>query len=73
MKIEIGPPNSPYTASIDTEVMETEIREVFSGVTFISPYGEKLTVSMRDGGYELQYENKFNIRLVNGRLEHSHI
>ena len=52
-KILLRLPEGPYRAIIDTEVMDIEIHEAFLGVKFVSPIGKTLSVSMRDGGFEL--------------------
>jgi hypothetical protein len=54
-KIKLSDPDSPYSASIDTKVMEIKIEEAFLGVGFVTPAGEKLAVSMRDSGFEIRY------------------
>ena len=59
MKIKLSEPNGPYSATIDTEVMNVEIREAFLGVVLISPNGEQLAVCMRDGGFEAHYFGDF--------------
>lgn len=43
------------------EVRDNEIylKDVFSGVGFESPDGEMLGVCMRDGGFEIHYNNKW--------------
>lgn len=55
MKIIVKEPNGPYSASLDTEVMQVVIKEAFLGVIFESPDGERLLVIMRDGGFEVEY------------------
>lgn len=54
-KINLSVPNSPFHATIDSDVMEVTVREAFLGVKFVTEKGEELTVVMRDGGYELTY------------------
>ena len=55
-KIKLSDPDSPYSASIDTKVMEVKIEEAFLGVAFTTPAGEKLVVAMRDNGFEIRYQ-----------------
>jgi len=33
-----------------------ELREVFGGITLITKGGEKLSIAMRDSGFEIDYE-----------------
>lgn len=54
-KIQIKEPEGPYSATLDTEAMQVTITEAFLGVGFVAPSGEKLSVCMRDGGFEIQY------------------
>lgn len=54
-KITLCEPKRPYNCTIDTGVMNVEIKEAFLGVRFISDSGEKLSVCMRDGGFEVLY------------------
>lgn len=58
-KIILKQPGGPYKCEIDTEVMEVEIRNAFIGVSFITDSGEKLSVSMRDNGFEVHYSGDF--------------
>lgn len=55
MKIELKEPDGPYSCAIDTGVMSVELRETFLGVKFVTESGEKLSVSMRDNGFEVHY------------------
>ncbi len=55
MKIHIAEPDGLYKCVIDTEVMNVTLRDVFLGVLFETEKGEKLAVSMRDGGFEVHY------------------
>lgn len=59
MEIKIEEPDGPYSATIDTGVMRTTIREAFLGVMFETDGGEKLAVSMRDNGFEVIYSGDF--------------
>jgi hypothetical protein len=36
-----------------------ELREVFGGITLITSDGEKLSVAMRDSGFEITYQDKW--------------
>lgn len=36
-----------------------ELREVFSGITLITSDGEKLSIAMRDSGFEITYQNEW--------------
>lgn len=58
-KIILSDPDKLYKCTIDTEVMSVELREIFLGVSFITKHGEKLSVSMRDTGFEIQYKQGF--------------
>lgn len=60
-KITIKEPNTSYKtykAVVDTEVMNVEIRDAFLGVRFLTKEGEQLSVSMRDGGFEVRYSGE---------------
>lgn len=63
MKIKISEPDGPYSCELDPGVMEVELREVFLGVGFVTESGQRLSVSMRDGGFELMLRGgtKFTI------------
>jgi hypothetical protein len=54
-KIKVSQPDSPYTATLDTDAMDVDIREAFLGVGFTSEDGTKLAVAMRDDGFEVRY------------------
>lgn len=54
-KIKLSEAQGPYGCSIDTDVMQVEIRDCFLGVCFVTEDGEGLAVSMRDTGFELHY------------------
>lgn len=54
-KITISQPDGPYNAVIDTGAMDVEHKETFLGVAFITENGERLSVCMRDTGFELKY------------------
>jgi hypothetical protein len=58
-KIHLQEPDGPYACDLDTGVMVVELKEVFLGVQFITEEGEKLSVSMRDGGFEVHYTGEF--------------
>lgn len=53
-KIKLKVKDSPYETRIDTDVMDVEITEAFLGVRFVTADGKTLSVSIRDGGFELQ-------------------
>lgn len=57
--IKVSHPDGPYSSELDTGVMDVEIREAFLGVGFVTENGERLAVSMRDGGYEVHYTGDF--------------
>lgn len=52
-KIILKAPATPYETSIDTEVMDIEIHGAFIGVRFVSEDGRILSVSERDGYFEI--------------------
>ena len=52
--ITIKQPGGPYNATLDTGAMDVDIREAFLGVRFITESGRTLSVSMRDGGFEIK-------------------
>lgn len=55
-KIQVNTPTSTtYHAILDTEAMEVTIKEAFIGVGFETEDGAKLSVCMRDDGYEVRY------------------
>lgn len=58
-RISISEPDGPYHCVIDTQVMNVEIRETFLGVAFVAESGERLSVSMRDNGFEILYSGDF--------------
>lgn len=58
-KILLNEPEGPYHCEIDTDVMKVELRETFLGVSFVTERGEKLSVSMRDNGFEVHYSGDF--------------
>ena len=69
--IVISEPDGPYKATIDTEVMDVTVYKCFTGMTFISEAGERLSVSMRDSGFELLYSSddepyKWSFKLNDG-------
>jgi hypothetical protein len=55
MRIVLSEPSGPYSCTLDAGVMDVKLIEVFNGVQFISDSGEKLSVSMRDSGFEIHY------------------
>lgn len=59
MKIHLSEPHGPYHCDIDTDVMQVTLREVFLGVAIMTDRGEKLSVSMRDNGFEVHYTGDF--------------
>lgn len=67
-KIIIKEPKGPYLCALDTDAMTVTIREAYLGVGFLSDSGEKLSVSMRDSGFELQYGDKM-ISCQNGEIQ----
>lgn len=56
-KITLAEPDGPYQTTIDTEVMEVTIREAFVGVGFETADGCRLSVCMRDDGYEVRLDD----------------
>lgn len=58
-KIKLSQPEGPYHADIDTGAMKVELRETFLGVAFITEGGERLSVCMRDNGFEVHYTGDF--------------
>lgn len=59
------------------DATDIELREVFNGVTFVTEDGERLSVCMRDSGFEVHYyggnfeEKSFDLgwfRFVGGRV-----
>lgn len=56
-KIILRQPDSPYKCEVDTDVMEVEIQEAYLGVGFVTKAGQKLSVCMRDGGFEVRHNN----------------
>lgn len=56
-KIILKEPNGPgpHTCVIDTGVMDVEILESYLGVGFVSESGEKLSVCVRDTGFEVRH------------------
>ena len=71
MKIEISAPASQYSTCVDTGVMDVTLFKVFNGVTLITEHGERLSVCMRDSGFELVYSTptaKFDVRLNDDRV-----
>ena len=70
-KITLSEPNGPYECSIDSVVMDVNIREAYKAVEFLTSDQEELDVFMRDTGYELVYnspqtDERVIVRLVNG-------
>lgn len=55
-RIVLSEPEGPYSCTLDTGVMNVKLIEVFKGVQFVADSGEKLSVSMRDNGFEVHYE-----------------
>ena len=55
MKIRLTNPDNNYASTVDTEVMDAEIKEAFIGPTFVTADGERLSVCMRDSGFEVCY------------------
>jgi hypothetical protein len=56
--ITLREPDGPYHCSIDTDVMNVEIRNAFLGVEFVTEGGAILAVSMRDDGFEVHYHGQ---------------
>jgi ferredoxin-fold anticodon binding domain-containing protein len=54
-KILLSEPKGPYSGTLDTEVMDVTITEVYTGVGFVTQDEEYLSICMRDNGYELMY------------------
>ena len=55
-------------AQIDTQVSDVEIRKAYTGIFFQADYGEEMTMCMRDGGFELKYQNHL-LSLRNGKVQ----
>lgn len=55
MKIILKEPDGPYHCTLDPDVMQVTLKEVFIGVSLETEGGEKLLVSMRDNGFEVFY------------------
>lgn len=55
MKITLSEPDGPYQATIDTEVMDVTIHEAFIGAQFVTEDGARLSVCMRDDGFEVRH------------------
>lgn len=57
MKLEWLPhgQEEPATLKLDDGVKDVEFKEVFTGVTFVSADDERLSVVMRDSGFEMHY------------------
>ena len=55
MIIKLSEPDGPYSATIDTEVMEVEITRAFIGPEIIGEDNEHLVVVQRDSGFEVNY------------------
>lgn len=58
MIIKIEEPDGPYSCIVDTGVMEVELSDVFLGVGFVTKEGNRLSVAMRDDGFEVLYRPK---------------
>ena len=54
-KIALREPHGPYHCEIDTDTMDVVIKEAFLGVQFVTEDGERLSVCMRDSGFEISY------------------
>lgn len=80
MQIEIKQPEGPYSCTVDTGVMDVSITEAFVGAAFITETGEKLSVCMRDNGFEVRYSADFGgtgfdtgwTEFKNGTITHGH-
>jgi hypothetical protein len=55
-EIILKDPNSPYKCVVNTEDMDVEIHGAFNGVMFYASSGKRLSVSLRDGGFEVLYD-----------------
>jgi len=58
-KIILSEPKGPYRCTLDTDVMDVVLKEVFLGVIFKTADGEALAVCMRDSGFEVHYMSAF--------------
>lgn len=58
-KILIQAPGSPHISTLFTDASIITIQDAFLGVRFETKDGEQLTVSMRDGGFEVEYSADF--------------
>lgn len=54
-KIILRDPTGPYKAFLDTEAMQVDVEEAYLGVGFTTMNDEKLSVCMRDSGFEIVY------------------
>lgn len=55
MKIDYKHSETQEPYGIDVSGVNIELREVFNGVTFVADGGERLSISMRDYGFEAHY------------------
>lgn len=58
-RIIISNPGSPSTPVLYTDCSDILIKDAFLGVKFETAEGEELSVSMRDGGFEVTYSADF--------------
>lgn len=57
-KIKIETPNTPYATVVETGANEVTIEEAYIGIGFKTKENRKLSVCMRDGGYEVRYTDE---------------
>ena len=57
MKITLKEPDGPYSCDIDPGVMSVNITEAFLGVGFTTEDGQRLSVCMRDDGFEVKFND----------------
>lgn len=53
--VKVPGDENPYSSTLDTGAMDVTITEAFIGVGFDTKDGAKLSVCMRDDGYEVRY------------------
>lgn len=56
MDILVSEPNGPYDCQLNTGAMDVEIKHAYLGLTLVSDTGERLSICMRDDGFEVQYQ-----------------
>ena len=77
MRIEITPFDSIETVTVTPGVGHTVIRDCFTGVTLETDDGERLSIVMRDSGFEALYsidndpdnDEALSLSLQNGKIQ----